>query len=134
MDKNMEYNRDWLKGLLNNLTLLRFIKKHTADNILEDNKMANDKFNITTSDESISVLDKTATKMLITKSDFEGEVFTSFNMKQLTELIDTIGNVEGELMIPLKSDMKEMIVKLKDNSVVVVCPLPSKEKVTKKKK
>jgi len=111
-----------IKELLNNLNLLRFVKKHSADNLLEDNKLAKEKFNIKANDNSISILDSTATKLLVTNAEFGGEIYTRFNLKQLAELLDTIGK-DGELLIPKNSDLREMIAKV-GSDVVVVSPLP----------
>jgi hypothetical protein len=122
----MESNREWLKSLLNNLTLLRWVKKFSSDKLLEDNSLAKDKFNISSAQDSVSILDTTATKLLVTNADFKGEEFVRFNMKQLTELIDVVGK-EGELIIPAKSDMRELIAKI-GKDIVVVCPLPNKDK------
>ena len=96
-----------LKELLNDTILLKWVKKFSANNLLEDNKMANDKFKIATDKESISILDTTATKLLITKSDFEGEEYVRFNLEQLNDLIECVGK-KGELIIPANSEMKEI--------------------------
>lgn len=122
-----------IKEILNDVTLLRFVKKHTANNLQEDNKVAEKKFNLTCGENSLSILDKTHSKLLVTNADFEGEIFTQFSIKQLQDLLDTIGKVEGEgeLLIPAKSDMKEMLVRI-GNDICVVCPLPAKEKEKKK--
>jgi len=125
----MENNREWLKGLLNNITLLRWVKKYSADKLQEDSKFA-EKFNITSSENSVSILDTTNTKLLVTNAEFSGETFVEFNMKQLSELLDVVGK-EGTLVIPAKSDMREMIAKV-GNSLVVICPLPQQEKKAKK--
>jgi hypothetical protein len=118
-----------IKGWLNNQTLLRWVKKFSANNLLEDNKMANEKFSVTTEDTSISILDKTATKLLITNAEFEGGEYVRFNLEQLNDLIECVGK-KGELIIPAKSKMREMIAQI-GNDIVVVCPLPQKEKVKK---
>jgi len=115
-----------IKGLLNNLNLLRFVRKFTADNLLEDNKLAEEKFNIKAGDNSISILDSTATKLLVTNSEFEGEIYTRFNLKQLAELLDTIGK-DGELIIPKNSELREMIARV-GNDIVVISPLPKADK------
>ena len=120
---------DKLKQILNNLTLLKWVKKFSADNLLEDNKLAKDKFEIKASDNSISIMDTTATKLFITQAKFEGEELVRFDLKQLGNLIEIVGT-EGTLIIPKKSTMKEMIAEVKDD-VVVVCPLPQEDKVKK---
>ena len=121
----MEYNKEWLKSLLNNTTLLRWVRKFSCDNLLDDNKMATEKFKIKTNDDSISILDTTATKLLITNANFNGEELVRFNLKQLYDLIETIGK-DGELIIPKNSEMKEMIAQV-GSSIAVVCPLPKKD-------
>lgn len=122
-------DRSVLRDLLNNITLLRWVKKFSATNLLEDNKMAKEQFNISSSDESVSIMDKTATKLLITKAEFEGEEFVRFNLEQLSDLIDCVGK-KGELIIP-NSKMREMIAQV-GNDLVVVCPLPQKDKKASK--
>jgi len=114
-----------LKEILNNLTLLRWVRKFSADNLLEDNTMANEKFKIKTSEDSVSILDTTATKLLVTNAEFDGEEFVRFNLKQLNDLLETIGK-DGELIIPKNSEMKEMIAQV-GNNIAVVCPLPKKD-------
>jgi hypothetical protein len=121
--------RNTLKELLNNLTLLKWVKKFSSDNLLEDNSMAKEKFSITSTENSVSILDKSATKLLVTKAQFEGEELVRFNLSQLNELIEVAGK-EGELIIS-KSEMRELIAKV-GNDLIVVCPLPQKDKVKKK--
>jgi len=123
----MEINK--LKEILNNLTLLRWVKKFSADNLLDDNKMAKEKFKIKPSADSVSILDATATKLLITNSEFDGEEIVRFNLNQLNELLETIGK-DGELIIPKNSQMKEMIASVNGN-IAVVCPLPKADKSQK---
>jgi hypothetical protein len=125
--KKMETNK--LKELLNNLTLLKWVKKFKADGLLEDNKMATEKFKVKPNKDSISILDKTSTKLLITNAEFDGEELVKFNLKQLNDLLEVVGK-EGEFIIPKNSQMNEMIAKV-NNDIIVVCPLP---KTDKKKK
>lgn len=119
----MDINK--LKEILNNLTLLRWVRKFSADNLLEDNKMAKEKFKIKTSSDSVSILDTTATKLLVTNAEFDGEELVRFNLKQLDDLINNVGS-NGELIIPKNSEMKEMIAQV-GNNIAVVCPLPKKD-------
>ena len=118
-------DRNELKELLNNLNLLKWVKKFSADNLLEDNSMANEKFNVKTSDNSVSILDSTATKLLITHSEFDGEEIVRFNLKQLASLLEVVGK-EGELIIPKNSDMNELVARV-GNDIAIVCPLPKKD-------
>jgi len=125
MDKNK------LKEILNNVVLLKFIKVNSADNLLEDNKLAKEKFGIETSEDSISVMDTTATKMIVTSANFdEKNALVKFNLKQLQSLIDCVGS-SGELIIPKsKSGMNEMIAKV-GSTLTIVCPLPKADKSQK---
>lgn len=118
--------RSSLKELLNNLTLLRWVKKFSANNLLEDNEMAKTRFNVVAKEDSVSILDTTATKLLVTKSEFVGKEYVRFNLEQLNDLIECVGK-KGELIIPADSDMREMIAKV-GNDIVVVCPLAQKDK------
>jgi len=117
-------NMDWVKNLLNNNILLKFIKKYSADNLMEDNKIA-DKFGIKCNEDSISVGDTTLTKLLVTQARFNGKEFVRYNVKQLKEILDLVGS-EGELIIS-EDNNKELFVQVKD-LVVVVSPLPTTDK------
>jgi len=114
-----------IKELLNNLKLLKFVKKFSADNLLEDNKMATEKFKVKTSENSISILDSSSTKLLVTEAEFGDEIYTRFNLKQLAEVLEVFGS-DGEMVIPKNSSMKELIA-IKDNNLLIVCPLPKKD-------
>ena len=119
---------DKLKQILNNLVLLKWVRKFSADNLLEDNKLAKEKFNVEGCEDSVSIMDSSATKMLITDSKFKGEEIVRFDLNQLSKLIEIVGK-EGKLIIP-KSDMKEMIALVK-NDIIVICPLPTEDKPSK---
>ena len=124
MEQETKKPMDWIKNLLNNMTLLRWVKKFSADNLLEDNKLA-DKFNIKCNEESISVGDSTLTKLLVTQARFGGKEYVRYNVKQLKETLDLVGS-EGELIIS-EDNNKELFVQVKD-TVVVVSPLPKTDK------
>ena len=117
----------WIKNLLNNLTLLRWVKKFSADNLMDDNHLA-DKFNIKCNEDSISVGDNTMTKLLVTQARFNGKEYVRYNVKQLKEALDLVGS-EGELIIS-EDNNKELFVQIKD-TIVVVSPLPQTDKVAK---
>ena len=121
----METNK--LKEILNNLILLKWVKKFSADNLLEDNKLAKEKFSIKATGNSVSIMDTTATKLFVTHSKFEGEELVRFDLAQLCSLIEIVGK-KGELIIPKNSTLNEMIAEVNED-VVVVCPLPKKEEV-----
>ena len=118
---------DKLKGILNNLILLKWVRKFSADNLLEDNTLAKEKFNVESTDDSVSIMDTTATKLFVIKAKYTGEELVRFDLKQLGSLIEIVG-IEGELLIPKDCEMNEMIAEVKDD-IVVVCPLPKQDKV-----
>jgi len=120
---------DWVKNLLNNITLLKWVKKFSADNLLEDNKLA-DKFNIKCNEDSISVGDGSLTKLLVTQARFGGKEYVRYNVKQLKEALDLVGS-EGELIIS-EDNNKELFVQVKD-TIVVVSPLPKTDNDSKDK-
>lgn len=126
MEKNQ--NRSWLKNLLNNLVLLKWVRKYSADNLLEDNKLA-DKFGIKCNEESISVGDSTMTKLFVSQARYGGKEFVRYNIKQLKEAVDLVG-AEGELIIS-EDNNRELFIQVKD-SVVVVSPLPKADTGEKK--
>lgn len=125
MEKNNK--TDWIKNLLNNLTLLKWVKKFSADNLMEDNKLA-EKFKIKCNEDSISVGDGSFTKLLVTQARFSGKEYVRFNVKQLKEALDLIGG-EGELIIS-EDNNKELFIQVKD-TIVVVSPLPKTDKEKK---
>ena len=117
----------WIKNLLNNVLLLKWVRKFSADNLLDDNSLA-DKYTIKCNEESISVGDKSMTKLLITPARFGGKEYIRYNIKQLKEAIDLVGS-EGELIISEENN-RELFIQVKD-SVVVVSPLPQTDKEEK---
>ena len=123
--EQVEVIRDmsWLKSLLNNLPLLKWVKKFSADSLLDDNKFV-EGFGVATNEDSISVSDDTLTKVLATHSRFNGKEIVRYNIKQIASVIELLGN-EGELIITETKD-NEMIIQIAD-TVVVVCPLPKSD-------
>ena len=123
--EQVEVIRDmsWLKSLLNNLPLLKWVKKFSADSLLDDNKFV-EGFGVATNEDSISVSDDTLTKVLATHSRFNGKEIVRYNIKQIASVIELLGS-EGDLIITETKD-KEMIIQIAD-TVVVVCPLPKSD-------
>ncbi len=60
-----------LKQILNSINLLKFVRKHTADNLLENNDLAKT-FGVKTSENSISILDGNANKLFVSQARFDG--------------------------------------------------------------
>lgn len=116
-------NMGWVKNLLNNLTLLRFVKKYSADNLMDDNTKA-ESFGVKCNESSISIGDKNMLKMLVTQARYNGKEFVRYNIKQLKEVFDFVGD-EGELIVSAENN-NELFVQVKD-SVVIVSPLPKSD-------
>jgi len=113
----------WVKGLLNNLPLLKWVKKYSADRILPDNKIA-EGFGIRITPDSISIGDTGMAKMLVTGATFAGEEHTRFNAKHLFETLKEIGN-EAVLIVTKGNDKTgaELVLQYND-SVVVLASMP----------
>lgn len=117
---------EWVKNLLNNMTLIKWVKKFSADNLLADNALA-EGFGIKCNEESISVGDTGMTKLFVTQARFGGKEFVRYNIKQLKETLDVIGSqTEGELIIGMDNH-RELFLQVKD-SVVVISPLPQTDR------
>jgi len=127
MEKTKKPSNDFIKNLLNNLTLLKWVRKFSADNMLDDNSLA-EKFKVKCNEESISVGDSTLTKLLITQARFNGKEYVRYNVKQLKEALDLVGS-EGEMIIS-EDNNKELFIQVKD-TIVVVSPLPKTDRKEK---
>ena len=123
--ENVGVMRDmsWLKGLLNNISLLRWVRKYTADKLMETNEMA-EGYGVKCNEDSITIADDTLTKILTTHSRFGGKELVRFNMRQIADVVKLLGS-EGELIIT-ESKHKEMVIQIADTSIVV-CPLPKSD-------
>ena len=111
--------KSWIKDLLNNMPLLKWVKKYSADKLFEDNEIAK-KYGVTTNDRSISVSDETLTKIIVTNSEYKDKEVVRYNLKQIAEVTDLLGK-EGELIIR-ESEDNEMIIQM-NNTHIIVCPL-----------
>lgn len=123
----MEKIKEQIKNLLNNMVLLKWVRKYSADNLLDDNTLAK-KFSVKCNENSISVGDKSLTKLLITQARFNGKEFVRYNIKQLKGALELVGD-DGELIVSSDNN-NELFIQVKD-TVVVVSPLPKTDKEKK---
>ena len=123
-EKTNHKDKGWIKTILNNNVLLRWVKKFSADNLQDDNALAI-KFGVKVNDESLSIGDSTLTKLLVTSARFSGNEYVRYNVKQLKEALDLVG-AEGELIIS-KDNNKELFIQVKD-TLAIVSPLPEADK------
>jgi|SRR3990167_6277994 len=125
----------WLKGLLNNIPLLKWVRKFSADKLFEDNRLATS-FGVRCNEDSISVANDTLTQVLVTHSRFGDKEYVRFNLKQIAEVIQLLG-VKGELIITERkvrkdakgveiSELPNMMIQI-DDTTVIVCPLPEQD-------
>ena len=121
-ETKQEFKKDmsWLKGLLNNMPLLKWVKKFSADRLMEDNRMA-EGFGIAVSEDSITVADDTMTKILTTSAQFKGKEIVRFSLNNIGQVIKLLGD-DGKLIIT-DCKHKEMVIQM-GNTCIVVCPLP----------
>src|SRR3990167_2460658 len=93
---------EFLKGLLNNIAVLKWVRRNSADNLKDDVENFN-KLGITTRDDSVAIMDSTNVKCLITNAIYKGEKHAMFSLEQLAEIIADVGT-EGRLIIGQKDN------------------------------
>lgn len=123
-EQNEKKDMGWIKTLLNNTPLLKWVKTYSADNLLSDNALV-EKLGVKCGTQSISVADDTLAKVLATDSTFEGKVVARFSVAQLKPIFDNFKKEleKGELLI-VDNPRKDMVFELKEQrTIVVVCPL-----------
>ena len=114
----------WLKSLLNNLPLLKWVRQYSADSLLDDNNKAKE-WGVEVNDDSVSVLDSTQTKLLVTNSRFTGKEYSRYNIKHISDVLRILGS-EGELVI---GENKLLMVSIpKTRTTIVICQLPKQDR------
>lgn len=125
MVEKIEVKKDlgWIKSVLNNLPLLKWVKVYSADNLLSDNKLV-ESMGVKCSNETICVADDILGKVIATDSKFEGKVLVRYSMSQLKPIFDNFKKEieKGELII-VDNARKDMAIEMKDShTIIVVCP------------
>ena len=121
---------EFIKKILNNSSLLRWVKKFSADGLQE--KCNAETFNVETDDSSISIADTGMVKMFFSPSRFSGKTYVSFDVKQIKEVLSLIEG-EGRLIIN-ESDDKRLCYIQSGNNVIVIAPTSEAEGKTEKPK
>ena len=117
----------WLKDLLNNIPLLKWVKLYSADKMLETNELA-DKMGVTTNKDSVSISDNTLTKVITTNAEFKGKAIVKFSMEQIVSLAKNFSELKTGQLIIVDNDRKDMVVELKERKTIIfVCPLPKSD-------
>lgn len=119
MKKEMEF----IKSLLNNNSLLKWVKKFSADGLQEKPNGKN--FSVKTSDDSICVADSSLTKMFFSSASFEGKIHVSFDLKQIREVL-SLAEEKGRLIISGDNDKRLAYVQT-ENNVIVIAPMTEEE-------
>jgi len=129
----MEQNKEslgFIKKILNNSSLLRWVKKFSADGLQEKSTAEN--FNVETDDSSISIADTGMVKMFFSSSRFSGKTYVSFDVKQIKEVLSLIEG-DGRLIINESDDKRLCYIQSGDN-VIVIAPTSEAEGKAKPKK
>ena len=120
----------FIKNILNNSSLLRWVKKFSADGLQEENVGKN--FNIETDENSITIADTGLVKMFFSSARFDGTTYASFDIKHIKEVLSLVEG-EGRLIIN-ESDDKRLCYVQSGNNVIVIAPTSESEMKDKKVK
>lgn len=129
----MEQNKDsleFIKKILNNSSLLRWVKKFSADGLQE--KSIAENFDVETDESSISIADTGLIKMFFSSSRFIGKTYVSFDVKQIKEVLSLIEG-DGRIIMNESEDKRLCYIQSGDN-VIVIAPTSESENKPKKKK
>jgi len=125
-----EKGLEFIKRILNNSSLLRWVKKFSADG-LQNKDRAKD-FDVDTNDDSISVSDTGMVKMFFSSSRFDGKTYASFDIKHIKEVLSLLDG-EGRLIIN-ESDNKRLCYIQSGDNVVVIAPTSETDEIKAKPK
>lgn len=124
-----KYGHEFIKKLLNNFTLLKWVKKFSADGL--QSRDISKKFNVKSEDDSISISDANGVKIFFSSAKFDGKVYTIFDIKQIKEVLAMVGD-KGNLIIGDSKDKRLCYVEDGEN-IIVVAPV-SEEQVAEEEK
>lgn len=128
----MEKQKDFgfIKNLLNNIALIRWVKKYSADGLQEKNQA--ESFDVETDENSICIADTGLVKMFFSSSRFKGKTYISLDIKHIKEVLALVEG-DGRLIIN-DSEEKRLCYIQSENNVVVIAPTnESDEKKAKAK-
>lgn len=122
----------FIKNILNNSPLLKWVKKFSADGLQEVNQ--GDNFDVETDENTIAISDIAMVKMFFSSARFKGKTYISLDIKHIKEVLNLI-NGEGRLIINEDNNKKLCYIQ-SENNVVVIAPTTESEvkpKSSKKK-
>lgn len=111
---------DFLRNLLNNIGLLKFVRRHSADNIQENMKFA-EKLGITVRDDSVAISDKSNIKMLVTNAIYSGKKHLIIDLGQLAEAIADMG-AKGRLVVSDKENYPCFLETEEGTNLCIIAP------------
>ncbi len=117
-----------IKSLLNNTSLIRFVRKYSADNLCADNETAKG-VGIAVTAESVTIGDTTMSKILVTQASYKGEEFQRYNLKQVKDCLEVIGGDKAEKAVLIVGNNKEknLFVEV-DDTVIAVMPVAKSDR------
>ena len=129
----MEKQKDFgfIKNLLNNIPLLKWVRHFTADGLQE--KSQAESFNVEMDKDSIAIADAGLVKMFFSSSKFGGKTYASFDIKHIKEVLNLLNGEEGRLIVN-ESDDKRLCYIQSGNNVIVIAPTESESKGKKSNK
>lgn len=125
-----ETKLNFIKKILNNFTLLKWVKKFSADGLQKDDN--SEIFEVETCEDSIALADTSMIKMFFSASRFDGKTYATFDIKQIKEVLALVEG-DGKLIINEHDENRFCYIESEGN-VVVIAPFSESEKKKKKPK
>ena len=119
----------FIKTILNNSPLLKWVKRFSADGLQEESQAEN--FEVETSEDSIVIADTGLVKMFFSSARFDGKTYISLDIKHIKEVLSLVDG-EGRLIIN-ESDDKRLCYIQSENNVIIIAPTSETEDKKKKK-
>ena len=118
----------FIKTILNNSSLLKWVRKFSADGLQEESQAEN--FDVETDENSIVIADTGSVKMFFSSARFKGKTYISLDIKHIKEVLALVDG-EGRLIIN-EHDEKRLCYIQSENNVVVIAPTTEGEGKKKK--
>ena len=120
----------FLKNLLNNIPLIKWVKKFSADGLQKDD--LSESLFVEKDENTICVADSGLVKMFFSSARFSGKTYVSLDIKHIKEVLSLIDG-DGRLIIN-DDEEKRMCYIQSENNVVVIAPTTEEQEAKAKKK
>ena len=99
-ENNKQRDFGFIKRILSNISLLKWVRQFSADNLSEDVTKIADNFKdyIKISQDTIGLMDESNVKMLLTDTKFNGKALAIYSLEHIEQIIKAIG-IEGRLIV-----------------------------------